>query len=133
MKIKNLKLIMMIVFALSFIFFSALPVFAVAVVGDLFNYPNPFNSSTHASTEIGYQLDQNADIDIYLFSASGEFLWRKHCVSGSSGGSGGPNTYNKVAWNGQDFSGNVVGNGMYVYFLVNNGTVLKKGRMVVFK
>jgi hypothetical protein len=124
------RLITGLVLAFYLLFFS-IGANAVAVVGDLYNFPNPFNPRIDTNTSIGYDLDVNADIDIYIYTMSGDLIIKKVCPAGGVGGSS--TTYNKVPWDGKDTSGNIVGNGMYIYFLVNSGTVIKKSRLVVYQ
>jgi hypothetical protein len=90
-------------------------------------YPNPFRFP--AGTEIGYHLNQNLDIEILIFNMFGQMVYKRFCPSGANGGSG--SQYNKVAINASDFGGGGLPSGLYVFFIMNAGKILDKGKMTV--
>ena len=87
------------------------------------NSPNPFNPN-HESTQIDYLLSKPADVDIYIYSLSGEL--QKH-VSSSSGQSGSTTGYNRVIWDGKNEFSETVANGIYVAYVIakTDGNVQK--------
>ncbi|HAR61872.1 MAG TPA: hypothetical protein DCS13_00240 [Candidatus Margulisbacteria bacterium] len=90
------------------------------------NGPNPFNPK-NGSTSIQYQLTDDADVNIYIYSISGEKLWHQHITQGDlNGGSSG---FNKVDWNGVNDFDEIVANGVYVvYVIAKNGSTTKTGK-----
>ncbi|HAR63689.1 MAG TPA: hypothetical protein DCS13_09520 [Candidatus Margulisbacteria bacterium] len=90
------------------------------------NGPNPFNPKKE-STSIQYQLTDDADVNIYIYSISGEKLWHQHINQGDlNGGSSG---FNKVTWNGINSFDEMVANGVYVvYVIAKNGSTTKTGK-----
>ena len=103
----------------------------VTVQGIPLNYPNPFDPGTQ-STYLGYNLSRSANVEIKIFDLSGGLVAKKTYVSGQPGGSA---CYNEVAWDGKSDSGNYVGNGLYLFLIIADGTVAQngKGKITVFK
>ncbi|MFC1571930.1 hypothetical protein ACFL31_05220, partial [Candidatus Margulisiibacteriota bacterium] len=101
------------------------------------NYPNPFSPSVKGEpTKIAYDLFQDADIEVLIYNVTGRLIRKLSAASGSKTGQvgdGGAQGYNEVTWDGQDESGNIVANGVYIYMLVKQGekTPLVKGQMAV--
>ena len=50
--------------------------------------------------------------------------------AGASGAAGGKAGYNEVSWDAKSDSGEFIGNGMYLYFVVAGSNVIGKGKMV---
>ena len=74
------------------------------------NYPNPFNPST----VIGFQLPENSDVKLTIYSVTGQLV--RELVNGKM--NAGRHVF---SWDGRDRSGNTVGAGMYLYRLVARG------------
>jgi len=102
---------------------------STGITGAVLTYPNPFNPNTQP-TQITYQLNQDADVQIFLFNSLGQLAWKQHYVSGSEGGHAG---YNSVNWNGISNFGGIVPNGLYFCRIVVNGQVVGKGKIAVLK
>ncbi len=101
-------------------------------VANVLNGPNPFNPNRQ-STNIQYQLSQDADVTIYVYSISGEKLWETKLIKGQTNGTAG---FNTVQWNGRNKYGELVANGVYVaYILCDNGSekIVKKVKIAVLK
>jgi len=82
------------------------------------NYPNPFRAGSEV-THIQYDLSSAAQVDIWIYTVSGQGVWSFQAAAGSPGGRAGPNT---VDWDGRNGSGNVVMDGVYVARLRTAGT-----------
>lgn len=86
------------------------------------NYPNPFNPST----TISYQLKENAEINISIYNISGQnvaTLIDKRQQTGT----------HSVKWDGYDGNGQMVSNGIYVYRLMANRTLIDSRKMILLK
>ncbi|PKL84412.1 MAG: hypothetical protein CVV24_00305 [Ignavibacteriae bacterium HGW-Ignavibacteriae-3] len=68
------------------------------------NYPNPFNPSTN----IRYALPENSSVKIYIIDILGRVVNSFNFNSQSAG-------YHSVRWNGDNYSGQQVSGGVYIY------------------
>ena len=68
------------------------------------NYPNPFNPTT----TIEYSLDQNRDVELSIYSITGELIRTLDSGSKTAG-------VHKVMWNGLDNRSHQVASGIYIY------------------
>jgi hypothetical protein len=72
------------------------------------NYPNPFNPDVDLYTRIAYVLDEQASVDIEIFTISGEEIYQvSDNVARTSG------SYSDDRWNGMNADGLVVLPGTY--------------------
>ena len=95
------------------------------------NYPNPFNP-TAGPTEIRYNLPTASDVDIYIYTMTGEEVRHMHFEAGSNGGQEGLNA--GIFWDGQNGNGDMVLNGIYVAYIEVAGSGLTaKVKMAVVK
>jgi len=114
---------------------SAMVALVVKVdTGDLtaaqtFINPNPFNPGA-GTARLAYQLNQDADITLYMFNEINQAVWKKICRSGSNGGRTG---YNEIEWDGVSDFNEVVGNGVYFLRIVSGGKVIGKIKIAVLK
>ena len=100
----------------------------VQVVGNVYNYPNPFSPMSGGTTNIQYTLSTDAAITILIYDITGHEVKRMKYGSGSPGGRGGTN---QVVWNGQSIGGEIAGNGMYVYKIISGDKVIGSGKLVI--
>lgn len=88
------------------------------------NYPNPFGRSGYEQTKFVYYLEENADVELRIFTLLGELVWSKSFQSdepeGQAGmhedhyfGTGGP----PILWDGRNGAGHKVLNGVYIAVL----------------
>jgi hypothetical protein len=95
------------------------------------NYPNPFNPDIE-QTEIRYYLPTASDVDIMIFTATGEKVRDLHFAAGSDGGRAGVN--GGVLWDGRNGDGVIVLNGVYVAVIkVAEGNLSAKVKIAVVK
>ncbi len=95
------------------------------------NYPNPFNP-TIKPTEIRYNLPSASDVDIYIYTMTGEEVRHMHFEAGANGGREGLNA--GIFWDGYNGNGEMVLNGIYVaYIEVASGGLTAKVKMAVVK
>jgi hypothetical protein len=106
---------------------SGLKVFAeLRLDGLVMNYPNPFKPTTQ-STTINYKLTQNANVKLYIYDIGGRVVYSSVFDAGTNGG----RADNDVIWDGKDFSGQTVANGIYICIITADGQVLGKGEIAV--
>jgi hypothetical protein len=89
------------------------------------NYPNPFY--LNSGTNIVYFLNDDADIQLQVYSAAGHLVYMDDYQSGFTGGSAGNNEV--------PISRSIVGDywpsGVYYYLLLKDGNVVGKGKLAV--
>ncbi len=79
--------------------------------GSFKNYPNPFRAGFEPTT-IAYYLPENARVELFIYSLTGELVKILRFDQGTPGGSGpGINTYQ---WDGRNGRGEVILNGVYL-------------------
>jgi subtilisin family serine protease len=91
------------------------------------NAPNPFNPQQE-STYICYELTQQAQINLYIYSLNSKLI--KHIVREDNSG------YHEVEWNGKDQTGQLVPNGVYILIAQaqsGDTTIIKKTKIAVLK
>lgn len=99
----------------------------------ILNGPNPFNPHRE-STYIQYQLSKDAEVQLYIYSISGEKLWRTQFSSGDS--QGGSPGFHSVEWSGRNDFGETVANGPYIVYLIaksGSETKVAKTKILVLK
>lgn len=101
----------------------------VKIEGQILNYPNPFAPPSQ-TTKIGYMLNKDTAVSIYLFNMVGQLVKKIDAASGSQGGKAG---YNEVTWDGVTDFGDVAGNDVYICKIVAGGKVLGKVKIAVLK
>jgi hypothetical protein len=90
------------------------------------NYPNPFNPETW----IPYQLAEDSDVAIRIYSVSGRMV---RVLNLNQKNAGSYMSKQKAAyWNGRDDSGELVASGVYVYS-IQAGAFTAVRKMVILK
>jgi len=104
---------------------------SATIQGFPLNYPNPFDPGSQ-TTNIGYTLSKPANITVNIFNQVGNLVVK---VSASANQDGGRAGYNEITWDGRATSGDYVGNGIYIYLITANGSLVTngKGKLTVFK
>ncbi|MFA4906199.1 MAG: T9SS type A sorting domain-containing protein [Candidatus Margulisiibacteriota bacterium] len=100
-----------------------------SVQGLALNYPNPFNPET-TSTSIAYTLSKASNINLTIHDLMGNQLVKQTYFINTNGGRVG---YNEVTWNGKSDSGDMVGNGIYIYLIIADGKPIGRGKVTVLK
>lgn len=101
----------------------------VTVQGLALNYPNPFNPET-STTSIAYTLSKAGNINLTIHDLMGNQLVKQTYFANADGGRVG---YNEVTWNGRSDSGDLVGNGIYIYLIIADGRPIARGKVTVLK
>lgn len=94
-------------------------------------YPSPFSRARNKEVAIQYNLSTAADIDIYIYSSSGEIVKKMTVQSGEEGGKA---AANKVRWDGFSDLGRIIGNGIYMGTIISRAEkkVLGKFKLVAY-
>lgn len=94
-------------------------------------FPVPFRPSAGGDLTLQYSLSQDADINIYIASSSGEMVKKLSIPRGEEGAKAG---MNKFGWDGRSDMGNYVGNGIYLATIVSREErkVLGKLKLVIY-
>ncbi len=98
---------------------SVASTFAVVVPKDFdkafVNYPNPFGSIDRPTTTIRYYLEQDADIELKIYTLLGELVWSASYLKseprGKKGLHDGPTAF---IWNARNMNSETVLNGIYI-------------------
>ncbi|MFQ6114871.1 MAG: hypothetical protein ACE5NG_12450, partial [bacterium] len=91
-----------------------------------FNFPNPFGQSSRPITRFNYNLTQDSDITIRIFTLLGELVWSKSYSASDPEGKAG-NHSGEIFWDGTNDKGQKVLNGVYVAVLTTtNGKAMTK-------
>jgi hypothetical protein len=97
--------------------------FTVLVDADLeasfFNFPNPFGQSSRPITRFNYNLTQDSDVTIRIYTLLGELVWSKTYGAAEPEGKAG-NHPGDIFWDGTNDQGQKVLNGVYVAVLTTN-------------
>ncbi|MBN2227788.1 MAG: hypothetical protein JW763_10550 [candidate division Zixibacteria bacterium] len=81
-------------------------------------WKNPFNPN-YESARFSYYLDRDSDVELILFTLTGEKAIEMSFAAGSNGGMAGTN---EITWNGKNGQGHIVLNGVYILVLNNKTT-----------
>lgn len=92
-------------------------------------YPNPYNPS-QGNARIGYQLNKDANVTIYIFNEINQLVWRRNYNSGTNGGRVG---YNEITWDGQTDFGQTAANGAYFLRIAAEGKVVGRIKIAVLR
>lgn len=94
-------------------------------------FPVPYSPVSGGDITLQYNLSQDADIDIYIFSSSGQAVKKLTFAKGDEGGKTG---LNKVRWDAKTSLGRPAGNGIYVGTIINKEDhgVLGKIKLVIY-
>jgi len=101
-----------------------------ATTANLYRFgPNPYNPNNGAA-KIWYWLDSDRETSIYIVDMSGKLVWKKSYASGSNGGKAGENN---VEFDGRRTNGEVVGDGAYIFKVIQGGKVAGGGKIAVIR
>jgi hypothetical protein len=100
------------------------------IVGKVLPYPNPFNPND-GDVKITYQLTNDAALNIYIHTITGERIWMTKIDKGQPGGHAG---FNEVLWNGESGFNQALGNGVYLVHIINDkGKILAKTKILLIR
>ena len=96
------------------------------LIGPMLNYPNPFSFSK-GQTEIGFRISTSAYLTLKVFNLRGQEVYSKEITPTDYGAA----TYNKIPFSRMTIGGEWLQPGVYIYFLIHEGKILAKNRMMV--
>ncbi len=91
--------------------------------------PNPYNPN-NGSGRFWYWLDASKDTSIYLIDLGGTVTWKNTYASGTNGGQVGENN---VSYDGKTSWGDILGNGVYLFKVIQDGKAIGGGKIAVIK
>jgi hypothetical protein len=100
------------------------------------NFPNPFViTNTNSTTKFPLSLMSSSDVKLFIFTSSGELVW-KHTWQNLSAGNYDITNFPDPAflpfqWDGRNLNGESVASGIYLYRIVTNGSSTTKKLVVV--
>jgi hypothetical protein len=92
--------------------------------------PNPYNPNSGTTAKIWYWLDQDYETSIYIVDITGNLVWKNTYAFGTNGGRSGSNS---IDFNGKDRWGGTLGDGVYLYKIVQNGKSVGGGKIAIIK
>lgn len=95
------------------------------------NSPNPFDPGRE-STTLMYKLEQDRDVNLYIFTTTADLVWKRSYNAGAAGGSAGDNS---VIWDGVNDFSEVASNGVYLLHVIDrsSGKTLARGKIAVLR
>ena len=94
--------------------------FAITII----NYPNPFNPYAGQVATFECTSDRTTEASLYIYNMAAQLLQRKPFNLQTG--------VNRVTWNGSDANNDLVGTGLYLYQLIDNGKQrLGRGKILV--
>ena len=92
----------------------------------LINYPNPFNPKGGQIVTFECFSNSNLETSIYLYDMAARLLWKKNFPLQAA-------TKNRISWDGYNENNELVGNGIYLYRLIDSSSKqqLAKGKIWV--
>jgi hypothetical protein len=100
-------------------------------LGLVINSPNPFDPAKE-NTIIMYRLEEDTNVNIYLFTITADLVWKRSFNAGENGGRAGDND---IIWNGINDFGEMSPNTIYLIHVVNRrtGRTLARGKIAVLR
>lgn len=100
-------------------------------MGIAINSPNPFDPARERTT-IQYQLANNTDVTVVLFTTTADLIWKRTYASGSPGGSAGENS---ITWDGLSDFGELMSNGVYLFHVIDRGAnkTVARGKIAIIR
>jgi len=92
--------------------------------------PNPFNPLTGQKAVFWYWLNEDKDINLFIFDMQGNLLWKQSYLKGGLGGKSGVNA---ISWDGKNSFGEILENGVYLYRAAEGNKSLYKGKLIILK
>ena len=99
---------------------------AAVVSGKVLNYPNPFK--LEEGTEIGYELSKDLDVELQIYNLLGHRVFERKYEKSTEGGKKGENL---ISISSFDIGRLNMPASAYIYYIINNGKILGKGKMAV--
>ncbi|MCJ7457602.1 MAG: DUF6055 domain-containing protein [candidate division Zixibacteria bacterium] len=100
------------------------------------NFPNPFViTDANSTTKFPLSLMSTSDVKLFIFTGSGELVWKYSWRNLSAGNYDITNfpdpAFLPFQWDGRNLNGEYVASGIYLYRIVTNGTSTTKKLVVI--
>jgi len=92
--------------------------------------PNPFDPDSDSKAVFNYILSENEDTKIYIVDLSGTIVWKRSFSAGAMGGRKGENV---VEWDGTTDFGHEIGDGVYLYKIIQGNRVEEGGKIAIIR
>lgn len=94
-------------------------------------YPNPWRLSEGST--LGYELPDNMDIQLRIYTMAGHEIFREDYAAGTMGGLGHQEhtAYNKIPFDRGSFGGERLPAGIYFFILIHDQKVVAKGKFAI--
>lgn len=87
-----------------------------------YNFPNPFNPTGGEITTIVFTPGTETSASIYIIDITGRIVGKVAWTSATSA---------QVTWNGKDYNGNILGDGVYLYRVAAGSKLLGRGKILI--
>lgn len=95
------------------------------------NYPNPFDP-VKEKTKIVYTLSVETDVEINIYTLTGDLVIRRKYSAGSNGAMSQSSGYvNEILWDGKNDEGMIVASGVYILEITAGGQKRRKKLAVI--
>lgn len=91
--------------------------------------PNPFNPNAGGG-RFWYWLTADKETSLYLIDLGGTVVWKQSFTAGTNGGKAGENN---LLYDGKTNWGDLLGNGVYLYKVVQDGKSIGGGKIAIIK
>ena len=101
--------------------------------GVALNFPNPFNPDAGQTTRVEFTLSRPGIVRAFIYSLNARLVQAININNGVSLPIG--DYRDQLVWDGRDFQGNVVANGIYLLHIINlsGNEVVARGKILVIK
>ncbi len=85
---------------------------------------NPVNND-NKNQLLTFSIKEAGEIKIRMYDLSGDMIW-EHKYLAEAG-------YQAIPWNGKNSRGEIVGNGVYIWYILENNKVIGRGKSIIMK
>jgi hypothetical protein len=99
------------------------------------NFPNPFGGPGNEETTFIYYLEDDTDIDFWIYTLTGKLVWSKSYLASDPQGRAGLHSTgsSSVRWDGRNDKGFKVLNGVYILIIRTADGKIEKTKVAVVK
>lgn len=92
--------------------------------------PSPYDPAKDGVSYFWYWLTAQKKTTLLMFDLIGNLVVRKDFESGTNGARGGQNN---ISWDGKNLLGNMLGNGTYVYQIIQENHPISRGKLIILR
>jgi hypothetical protein len=90
--------------------------------------PTVFSPQDGENTIFFYDVAPNRDVVIRIYDLNGSLVWKRNFSDGEAGANAGAN---QVVWDGTNDSGQRLGNGAYMFYVMSGKKLIIKGKVFI--